>query len=230
MLSAVLPQNVRNLLRHTFDAAFCKSFPDKQPVGGASQWTMLTRDMRSDSVVYSGGVGEDISFELELIRLYGVRIHIFDPSPVGNKTIAKTLNNSEKLEKHLAFKPLGLAATSQVNFSIGGGNGETAWLRAATGDKSESVPCTTIPDELLMNAHDHIDLLKIDIEGFEYEVLQSCFEAKIPIKQICVEFHDFFPDIPKMKTFRAINDLRRRGFILVHKNRHDHTFYNSEYL
>ena len=57
-----------------------------------------------------------------------------------------------------------------------------------------------------MNGHDSIDLLKIDIEGFEYEVLEDCLEDRIPIKQICVEFHDFFPEISKAKTKE--NDLR----------------------
>ena len=60
-----------------------------------------------------------------------------------------------------------------------------------------TLPCTSIVQEMEMNGHDSIDLLKIDIEGFEYEVLQSCLEERIPIKQICVEFHDFFPEISK---------------------------------
>ena len=75
-----------------------------------------------------------------------------------------------------------------------------------------------------INGHDSIDLLKIDIEGFEYEVLESCLAAEIPIKQICVEFHDFFPDIPKTKTKNLILALQSHGFDLIHRHRHDHTF------
>ncbi len=74
------------------------------------------------------------------------------------------------------------------------------------------------------NEHTSIDLLKIDIEGFEYEVLESCLAERIPIRQICVEFHDSFPEIPKARTQRMIRALESHGFDLIHRHRHDHTF------
>jgi hypothetical protein len=74
------------------------------------------------------------------------------------------------------------------------------------------------------NHHHSIDLLKIDIEGFEYEVLESCLADRIPIQQICVEFHDFFPEISKAKTRGMIRALNAHGFDLIHRHRHDHTF------
>lgn len=230
MLSAISSQCMRNNLRRTFDDIFCKRFPDKETLGTGSQWTLLTRDMNRNAVIYSGGVGEDISFELELIDRFGVQVHIFDPSPVGKNTIDKALKQSYGLEKHLLFSPLGLAATATSNFSLGGGDHENAWFRTARQRDSASVSCTTIPAEMDANGHDHIDLLKMDIEGFEYEVLENCFASNLSIKQICVEFHDFYPDISKMATFRTIMKLKRTKFSLVHKHRHDHTFYNADYL
>jgi FkbM family methyltransferase len=180
-----------------------------------SQWTIVTRGLRPDAVVYSGGVGEDITFEQELIRRFGVKIHIFDPSPVAASTIA--LANTD----HLLFKPIGLAASTMANFSIGGGTASSAWLKAGGG---ESLPCTSLAREMELHGHDFIDLLKIDIEGFEYEVLESCLSQHIPIHQICVEFHDFFPEIPKTKTRKMIRALESHGFDLIHRHRHDHTF------
>jgi FkbM family methyltransferase len=186
--------------------------------GVLSQWTIVTRDLRSDAVIYSGGVGEDITFEQELIRQYGVKIHIFDPAPVAARTIA--LANTEGL----LFRPVGLAASSAGKFSIGGGTASSTWLKAGG---SETLPCTSLMREMEINGHDSIDLLKIDIEGFEYEVLESCLAAQIPIKQICVEFHDFFPDIPKIKTKNMIRTLQLHGYKLIHRHRHDHTFLRS---
>jgi len=230
MPSPGLLQNVRNKVRHNFDAAFCKSFSDKETLGDGSQWTMLTRDMNPDTVIYSGGVGEDISFELELIHRFGVKVHIFDPSPVGRNTIANALKDSVGLEKYLLFKPVGLASTAIAKFSTGGGNHESVWLKAATQEDGETLPCTTIPAEMYANNHDHIDLLKMDIEGFEYEILDSCLRIGLNIKQICVEFHDFYPNISKLKTFHTITHLKQNGFTLIHKHRHDHTFYSSDHL
>jgi FkbM family methyltransferase len=171
--------------------------------------------MHPGAVVYSGGVGEDITFEQELIRRFGVRIHIFDPSPVAARTIAQAGSDN------LLFKPVGLSTRSTARFAIGGGSRDNAWLKAGEG---EELPCTNLLREMQTNGHASIDLLKIDIEGFEYEVLENCLAANIPIKQICVEFHDFFPDIPKAQTKSMIVSLKSHGFNLIHRHRHDHTF------
>jgi FkbM family methyltransferase len=184
-------------------------------MGILSQWTIVTRGLHPDAVIYSGGVGEDITFEQELIRQFGVKIRIFDPSPVAERTIALANMGG------LLFRPVGLAASSNGQFSIGGGTASSTWLKAGGGG---TLPCTSLAREMEANGHDSIDLLKIDIEGFEYEVLESCLAEHIPIKQICVEFHDFFPEISKAKTKSMIRALESHGFELIHRHRHDHTF------
>ncbi|MGC2398581.1 MAG: FkbM family methyltransferase [Acidobacteriaceae bacterium] len=180
-----------------------------------SQWTIVTRCLKPDSVIYSGGVGEDITFELELIRRFGVKIHIFDPAPVAVRTVALAGTND------LLFKPVGLTGPASGTFSVGGGTGSGKWLKAGG---TETLGCTNLVREMEINGHDHIDLLKIDIEGFEYDVLQGCLAEQIPIKQLCVEFHDFFPEIPKARTKETISALKSHGFDLIHRHRHDHTF------
>jgi hypothetical protein len=44
-------------------------------------WDIVADRINDDSVIYSFGVGEDISFDLELIQNYGVVVHAFDPTP-----------------------------------------------------------------------------------------------------------------------------------------------------
>jgi FkbM family methyltransferase len=182
VVSQILPQRLRHRLRRSLDSLFSEQLADKKTIGTLSQWTIVTRDMHPSAIVYSGGVGEDITFEQELIRKYGVKIHIFDPSPVAAGTVA--LAGLDRL----LFKPVGLAASDRASFSIGGGSGGATWFKAG-GDGT--LPCTTLAQEMEANGHDFIDLLKIDIEGFEYEVLESCLKDGIPIKQICVEFTIF---------------------------------------
>jgi FkbM family methyltransferase len=215
VVSRLLPRQFRHRLRRSFDSLYSKPLPDKVTLGVLSQWTIVTRGLRPDAVIYSGGVGEDITFEQELIRRFGVKIRIFDPAPVAARTIA--LANSEGL----LFSAIGLAASTTGGFSIGGGTGSRTWLKAGG---TEPLPCTSLAREMAIHGHHSIDLLKIDIEGFEYEVLESCLAERIPIKQICVEFHDFFPEIPKAKTKNMIRALQARGFDLIHRHRHDHTF------
>ena len=215
IVSQLLPQRIRHQLRHSFDSLYSTPLPDKITMGVLSQWTIVTRGLHPDAVIYSGGVGEDITFEQELIRQFGVKVHIFDPSPVARHTI-KLANNDG-----LLFRPVGLTASTTGKFSIGGGTASSTWLKAGG---SETLPCTSLAHEMAINRHDSIDLLKIDIEGFEYEVLEACLAEKIPIKQLCVEFHDFFPEIPKARTKAMIRTLESQGFDLIHRHRHDHTF------
>jgi FkbM family methyltransferase len=215
IVSRLLPRKFRHRLRRSLDSLYSKPLPDKETIGVLSQWTIVTRGMGPGTVIYSGGVGEDITFEQELIRRFGVKIHIFDPAPVAARTIALANND------HLLFRPLGLSASTVGKFSLGGGTDDSRWLKAGG---SEGLACTSVVREMEANKHDFIDLLKIDIEGFEYEVLESCLQAGIPIKQICVEFHDFFPEIPRAKTKAMIRTLRLHGFELIHRHRHDHTF------
>jgi FkbM family methyltransferase len=215
IVSQLLPQRIRYQLRHSFDSLYSTPLPDKSTMGVLSQWTIVTRGLYPDAVIYSGGVGEDITFEQELIRKFGVKVHIFDPSPVATHTISLANNDG------LLFRPVGLAAFTTGKFSIGGGTDSRTWLKAGG---SETLPCTSLAHEMAINGHHSIDLLKIDIEGFEYEVLEACLAENIPIKQLCVEFHDFFPEIPKARTKAMIRTLESQGFDLIHRHRHDHTF------
>lgn len=185
----------------------------------------MTDGFNDGTVVYSGGVGEDISFELALIERYGCDIHIFDPSPAGQATVSRAGSFSDKLH----YKAVGLSASSNpLHFQAKQWEGETFFYKDA--DRSIRcaqeviAPCTTIPGELKANRHTHIDLLKLDIEGFEYEVLESCLEHSILPRQICVEFHNFMPTGSHLATAKIVWKLRRAGYQLVHKSYYDWTF------
>src|SRR5665213_2766754 len=94
---------IRRKLRYTADALFCRSFKDKECIGRESQWTLRTGGLNQGSVVYSGGVGEDISFETTLVRRFGLSITLFDPSPPALGTVSRAdMTNIE-------FVPQGLS-------------------------------------------------------------------------------------------------------------------------
>lgn len=66
-----------------------------------------------------------------------------------------------------------------------------------------------------------IDLLKMDIEGFEYEIIDQFLDEHIPIRQLCVEFH---PWLRPGVTLKTIARLYKSGYRIIHKHRGDHTF------
>ena len=65
---------------------------------------------------------------------------------------------------------------------------------------------------LKMLGHSCIDLLKMDIEGAEYDVLADLLTQRIPVKQILVEFHHRWPQIGVDKTRQAIHALNAAGY------------------
>ncbi len=215
------PASTRRRLRNSFDGFFCRQSDDKELLGVRCRWTVLTRGLGRNSIVYSGGVGEDVSFETALIDRFGVTIQLFDPAPVARDTLAAL---SGRHRASLRFQPLGLA-----------GQAEPAGFEKMEGDlghfrKGSGVQwnCTTLKEQLQANGHQGIDLLKIDIEGFEYEVLESCLRDNILPTQICVEFHNFMGVRPWTDTASLLWKFRRRGYRIVHKSQYDYTLYRFD--
>jgi len=164
-----------------------------------------------NSIVYSVGIGEDISFDSDLINLTGCSVYGFDPTP-------KSINwiSNQKLPDNFKFYSYGLDTNNGfVTFFLPENpNHISGTIVKKTDSKSEkiSVPMkniTTITTEL---KHDHIDLLKIDIEGSEYSVIPDIIASKIKIKQILIEFHHRFFEDGFKKNTDIINMLNDAGY------------------
>lgn len=64
----------------------------------------------------------------------------------------------------------------------------------------------------------------MDIEGAEYEVIDSLEKSKIQINQILIEFHHMYKGIPISKTIKAIEKLQRMGFELFNISQRTYEF------
>jgi len=53
-------------------------------------WTFCPDFIDESAVIYSFGVGYDVSFDIELINNFDVKIHAFDPTPKSIKWVKKT--------------------------------------------------------------------------------------------------------------------------------------------
>ena len=216
--------NFRKKARIFYDSFYCKEIPTKKEIGSnGCSWFVDTAKINSDSIIYSGGAGGDISFELQLINKYKCGVFLFDPSDTGINTVEAI----EKKEPLLNFKKVGLDKYDGViEFSKPIDPDEGSYSIKRSDYSKENIvqfQCRSISS--LMKEYDHtmIDLLKIDIEGFEYGVLEDIIENNIEVKQICVEFHHFFAEIPKSKTKRILGQLKNNGYSLIHKRMLDYT-------
>jgi FkbM family methyltransferase len=174
-------------------------------------WPVLKNSLDVNSVVYSVGVGTDISWDLELIRLFGVTINAFDPTPRSLEW-AKAQN----LPSEFVFRRYALAGEDGklrlyvpkkedfVSFSIVKKDTElTEYIE---------VEALSLASMMRMLNHDRVDLLKIDIEGAEYGVIGSLVSQSVLPKQLLIEFHHRFREIGAASTILALRKLKDLGY------------------
>lgn len=216
---------LRKIARNTIDSFFQKNLPGKETIGGPNDfWTVLTGSF-SSKVIYSGGVGKDIGFELKMIERFGCDVFCFDPSPTGIDTIRSLSHPPPQLH----FFPYGLSNEDHpaVLFSLPLNPFEGSFSipqSYKSPEKEVTFECKKVSTLMRELGHTQLDILKIDIEGFEYGVIEDVLSNKLNIDQICVEFHDFYDNIPRSRTRETISKLKRNGYALVHKTGSDYLF------
>jgi FkbM family methyltransferase len=173
-------------------------------------WAIPTGLINRDSIVYSVGVGEDITFDLSVAKL-GAQICLFDPTPIAVEFMAR-----QALPDNMTFVPVGLAERDGVmQFSLPETKGFHSFGRAdANPDSQASVACKVLTFTSLkrMQGHDHVDIVKMDIEGFEYSVLQEMTGAGELPKCLLVEFHHKSYSYDAEPTKAAFDMLRECGY------------------
>jgi len=86
--------------------------------------------------------------------------------------------------------------------------------RSDAGDAAEYIdsPAYTIRTIMEKLGHDRVDLLKMDVEGAEYEILDGLRDVENLPKQLLVEYHHRFPGIGKQRTADSIRMLGDLGY------------------
>jgi FkbM family methyltransferase len=167
------------------------------------------------SVVYSLGVGLDVSFDEELIARLGVTVHAFDPTPASIAWL-----KSRPTPERFHFHPWGVADFDGTAAFHAPGDPEHVSHTMLSGKNPAptmiEVPVLRLSTIMERLGHDHVDVLKMDIEGAEYPVLKDVLVSRIPVGQILIEFHHHRHGVPFAATQQAIDDLERAGYAVFH--------------
>jgi len=174
-----------------------------------------TKLLNSKSIMYSFGVGEDISFDEKLINSYNCTVYAFDPTPKTINFIASKTQISPKF----IFHPYGIHSNDgEILFYLPSNpnhvSGTTSKIRNDKNREGKTVVVpmkkfSTIIKEL---GHEKIEILKLDIEGSEYDVLDDILESDVEINQILIEFHHRFASFGITQTKNAIEKLNTHGY------------------
>jgi len=122
-----------------------------------------------ETVIYSFGVNDESTFEAEMLaRIPSAQIYAYDFSVTS---FGPQLSPSYSARAH--FKQLGLGSKDELY---------------------KTPQFFTLASLMAQNNHSYIDILKIDIEGSEYGVLDAFMDScessgVIPIGQVMIELH-----------------------------------------
>lgn len=148
-----------------------------------------TAFLTEKSILLSFGVGNDISFDLALHKAGVKKIFLFDPTPSAIAFIGKL-----KLPASFSFFPIGLDNRDGHKLMyLPAGNrvsGSIFLNRHLQQENSVQVEMRTLSAIMKMLNISHIDILKIDIEGSEFVVLENILQENIFPDQICLEYHE----------------------------------------
>ena len=179
-------------------------------------WTLCPDGLSNDSVVYSFGIGEDASFDQSVIETYGAEVYAFDPTPGSIEWV-----EGQTWPAQFHFYPYGIAAENGILDFHPPDNpnyiSHTLLDRAGTRERIIQVEVRKLTDLVKFGGHTRIDVLKMDVEGAEYQVIPDLLnQDQVEIQQILVEFHDFFPEISRREKKKTIRLLNYAGYRIFH--------------
>jgi len=175
-----------------------------------AEWCLVPDYLNERSIIYSFGVGTDISFDLQVIKRIGCMVFAFDPTPRSIEWIKNQALPSEFkfLEYGISDKDDLIIFYPPVNPAHVSFSANTSFTK----DNGIELPVYTLKSIMKKLGHDKIDLMKMDIEGSEYCVIQDLVNSGIEISQMLVEFHHRFDKFSIEKTRDAVKALQKAGF------------------
>ena len=168
----------------------------------------LTRE----SVCYLAGAGEDISFDCELAARFHCQVRVLDPTPRAVQHFEQLqqavragtpfpINNSKTefyqlpvadLDR-LSFLPVGLAGQDgELKFYM---PKDPAHVSCSTVNLQKTsqfftAPCHRLTTLMAQLGDTRLDLLKMDIEGAEYSVIQDLLNSDLLPRLVLIEFDE----------------------------------------
>lgn len=177
-------------------------------------WSVVKGLLNPQSVVYSCGIGTDVSFDLALIERFRCTVYAFDPTARSLKWLSK-----QQLPPTLHIIPVGISAHDGTLSLTPPAHADHVSFGLARGEpngKTVEVPVSRLSTLMKELGHSTIDLLKLDIEGAEYSVIDDILQNGQLPSQINVEFHHGMRGWRVADTRRTVARLRKAGYCCFH--------------
>ena len=217
-------------------------------------WYVPTHmNLNENSVVYSGGVGEDMSFDLLLQCKYNCNVLLIDPTSKAIKHFdeVKKYYNSKQLftggiqkDYYSCIQSLSpnLDKLKYINIGLWNKKEQLRFYKQSNenyvsqslvenmfGNNYDVVQVDSIKNIMDQQYHSHIDLLKLDIEGAEIKTVNQMLDDKIYPTYVLVEFDLLLKNKdPRRSTHQLIERMiTKEGYKMVKNDNLNITFVNK---
>ena len=214
-------------------------------------WYIHTNsNLNSDSIIYSVGVGEDISFDLLMSEKYKSNIYLIDPTiraikhvdvmrsfykdnselpeNISNEYKSIIVNAKPDIEK-MFYVPYGLwDSTTKLPFfePVNKKYVSCTVIPKMYSEDFYLVDVTSVKELMKMYNHTKIDMIKLDIEGAEIEVVNKMLDDQIYPTYLLIEFDLFLKHKdPQNRTKTLINRILECGYSVLKNDNMNITFY-----
>ncbi len=209
---------------------------DNLEIKNLGNYMLDASKLDKNSIIYSFGVGTSISFEEEIVKLLNCNVYCYDPTSMAVNWIKNHNYNQDKIH----FSPIGVwnkdgkvkfyaQVTDDLNISGG------SITNLFKDEKFDYLECKKIKSIISENKHNHINLLKLDIEGAAFEVIEDIIKDEIFPDQIIAEFEYSSDDNFNEQDFsewsnrliEIINVLRKKGYKCYYLPRFTHMAFST---
>ena len=182
-------------------------------------WYIPRGRLDRNAVVVDVGLGENISFSTSLMARYGCRVSGFDPTPRAIQYVKAHAPPGFVLHEVAVAAQRGSAEFYLPNEEahVSGSLAQAGHV----GARKIQVELISLADLFERIGTDQIDLLKLDIEGAEYPLIDCAdFRRLAPrIGSLCIEFHHRWEIFGSRATRSAVQTLESLGLHCAWRSR-----------
>ena len=145
-------------------------------------------DLNDTSIVLDVG-GFEGNYADDIHQRFGCKIFVFEPAPHYADICQKRFQNNDQI----TVLDYGLSDKDETVLLSDDGDGSSAFREK--GGSAQSVDLRAIKPVMANLSIEQVDLMKINIEGGEYPLLQAMIDDGLleKVRYLQVQFHDFVP-------------------------------------
>ena len=188
-------------------------------------WWIYAPAVSDNPLLVDCGLGNDISFPVAFLQRFGGQVVGVDPNPAALAYVAGRRPEAMQVRPEAFWLEAGQGITfhlprpaAELPKGADGVSGSLLDSHSYAGAATLNVRTTSLAEILAQTGRQECDVLKLDIEGAEYDVLAAlCRSGEVRrARQLLVEYHHHCTDRTLADTENSMALVEAAGFKVAH--------------